>query len=162
MKKRAVLIVVIIFAILCLPGFTGLFTGPPEPTGTYALVIRVIDGDTIVLEDDERVRLLGIDTPERGRYYFEEAGERLREMVDGKEVLLETDKEERDKYDRLLRYVWINKTLTNLELVREGYARTFMLEPGDKYFKELVAVEAAARESGLGIWQFPDIENYSY
>jgi len=162
MKKRAVLIVVIIFAILYLSGFTGLFTELPEPIGIHALVIRVIDGDTIVLKDDERVRLLGIDTPERGQYYFEEARERLSEMVDGKEVLLETDKEERDKYDRLLRYVWINKTLTNLELVREGYARTFMLEPGDKYFEELVAAESWARESGLGIWQFLDIENYSY
>lgn len=162
MKKRAVLVVVIIFAILYLSGFTGLFTEPPEPTGTYALVVRVIDGDTIVLEDDERVRLLGIDTPERGKYYFGEAGERLSEMVDGKEVLLEKDMEERDKYDRLLRYVWINKTLTNLELVREGYARTFMLEPGDKYYEELIAAESYARESGLGVWQFPDILNHSY
>lgn len=153
-KKLALAILIVVFLISAgFPNFTGF--APSDPR-TEAFVTRVIDGDTIVLEDDERVRLLGIDTPERGEYYFEEAKEKLKEMVDNKTVLLEKDKEERDKYSRLLRYVWLDEILTSLELVREGYARTFMLEQGDKYYEELTAAELEAIESRLGIWEFPE------
>jgi micrococcal nuclease len=99
-------------------------------------VARVIDGDTIELEGGERVRLLCIDTPERGQPGYTEATEFLRELVAGKAVRLEADPEhvDRDRFGRLLRYVWLftggeaegfssgDGVLVNVEIVRRGYS----------------------------------------
>lgn len=122
-----------------------------------ATVESVIDGDTVVLESGDRVRLLGIDTPEKGQYYFREATEKLEELVRGRKVRLEKEDEDRDKYDRLLRYIHLDTAsgdiLVNLELVRLGLAKTYMLEEGDKYREGLLEAEREAREDGLGIWK---------
>lgn len=119
-------------------------------------VIRVIDGDTIVVEIDgrrERVRYIGIDTAEmddereaivvqaRGAT---EANERL---VGGKSVRLEFDVQRRDKYGRLLAYVWVGDTLINEELVRRGYAELLTIPPNVKYAERLAAALQVAREA---------------
>ena len=78
-----------------------------------ALVIRVIDGDTIELQDGSRVRYLGIDTPETDEYYYTEATAKNRELVEGKIVELQSGKRDQDKYDRLLRYVYVNGVFVN-------------------------------------------------
>ena len=93
------------------------------------LVVRVIDGDTFVLASGERVRLIGIDAPEKGERCFEEAKQRLAEFVEGRVVLLERDKSERGKYGRLVRYVYLEGLFVNLALVEEGFAKPFEFEP---------------------------------
>jgi len=82
----------------------------PTPTATsdYVLVIRVIDGDTVELSTGERVRYIGIDTPEIGKCYYVESSAKNAEFVDGQIVRLEKDVSETDIYGRLLRYVYVN------------------------------------------------------
>jgi len=95
-------------------------------------VVRVVDGDTIVARRacgcERRVRLLCIDAPERGQPGYAEAGELLRELIDGKSIRLEVDPAHRDydRYGRLLRYVWLGGRLINAELVRRGAATYYM------------------------------------
>jgi len=98
--------------------------GPSE-----AVVKRVIDGDTVELESGEKVRYIGVDTPERGKSGYDEATEFNRNMVEGKEVHLEYDQRCTDQYNRLLAYVCADSTMVNEELIREGHAKTLHIKP---------------------------------
>jgi micrococcal nuclease len=152
MRHKLFLAAAIIAAILVVVGtqLTGLFVAEER-----FVVERVIDGDTIVLEDGERVRLLGIDTTERGQKFWLEAKRFLEGKVLGKEIVLEKDVEDRDKYDRLLRWIFVGDEFVNLQLVKEGYARTLFYEDV-KYRDALLGAESGARARGLRIWAFGD------
>ncbi|MDA0263713.1 MAG: thermonuclease family protein [Chloroflexi bacterium] len=125
-------------------------------------VVNVVDGDTIdVLIDGipHRVRYIGIDTPEtvhpaRGvEPYGKEASARNRELVEGVTVYLEKDVSETDRYDRLLRYVWLEDgTMVNEMLVAEGYAQVSTFPPDVKYAERFLVAQRAARDAGLGLW----------
>jgi len=124
---------------------------PPET----ATVIQVIDGDTIIIEGNYRVRYIGIDTPEIypiQEAYAIEAWQLNRELVEGKEVRLERDVSETDKYGRLLRYVYVGDIFVNAELVRLGLAEAKAYPPDVKYQDYLEKLESAARKAGIGIW----------
>jgi endonuclease YncB( thermonuclease family) len=125
---------------------------------TSARVARVIDGDTIVLADGVRVRLVQIDTPEvgTGECFSRAAGRELRAMLPaGAAVTLVADPrlDRVDRYGRLLRYVLRDGRNVNLELVRRG-AATVWLYDGDRgrYAAQLLAVATAARRARLGLW----------
>lgn len=121
-------------------------------------VNRVIDGDTIEIEGGERVRYLGIDTPETAdprkpvQCFGIEASKKNQELVEGKTVRLEKDITDRDKYGRLLRYVWVGDLFVNLELVKQGFATSYSYPPDVKYQDQFLAAEREAREAGLGLW----------
>lgn len=153
-----VVVVLALIAVFYVGSFTGLFTGIPTTHAT-----RIIDGDTIEVagqDGQETVRLIGIDTPERGQFLFEEAKERITELIGGREILLETDKTDMDKYDRLLRYVFLNRTeLVNTMLVREGLATVLIYPPDNKYENELLEAEAEARSQNLGLWKYIGIQD---
>lgn len=117
-------------------------------------VLRVVDGDTFVVEIDgqrERVRYIGIDTPEMNdtreavMERAREATEVNSELVAGRSVRLEFDVQRRDKYGRLLAYVWVGDTLVNEELVRRGYAELLTIPPNVRYAERLAAALRAAR-----------------
>ncbi len=94
-------------------------SAPPRLT-----VTRVIDGDTVDLSDGSTVRLIGIDTPERGVCGYGEAAERLRQLVEGKAVtLVPGARDDRDRYGRLLRYIEVDGLDVDLEMIRGGHAR---------------------------------------
>jgi micrococcal nuclease len=107
---------------------------PKEPEIT---VIEVRDGDTIVLSNGEEIRLIGINTPERGQPFYEEATTRLKELIENKKVILEKDQEEEDIHGRLLRYVFFNNENINVKMVEEGLAKVWIIPPNTKYENEL-------------------------
>ncbi|MEM7821812.1 MAG: thermonuclease family protein [Candidatus Aenigmatarchaeota archaeon] len=115
-------------------------------------VSQIIDGDTIELTNGQKIRLLGIDAPEKGQYYYKEASNRLEQLVKGKEVFLEKDVSNRDNYGRLLRYVYVGGLFVNLEMVKEGYARALVVAPNLKYSYIFLRAENEARTKGIGIW----------
>ena len=117
-----------------------------------ALVVSVIDGDTIELEGGRRVRYLGIDTPESGEYYADEATARNIELVEGKIVELQSGKRDEDEYGRLLRYVYVDGIFVNAELVAQGYATAYIFDPDDRYSQILVQLEQYAKMKNRGLW----------
>ena len=129
-------------------------------SGTFedVLVVRVIDGDTVELENGDRVRYLGIDTPETVHpdkpveCYGSEATERNKELVEGKMVSLLQDGPDRDGYDRLLRYVFIDGTFVNGDLVWGGYAYARSYGDSPSLYQTLVQLERSAREGRRGGW----------
>lgn len=137
-------------------------TDPPKPKITqvaYRSAIRVIDGDTILLDGDERVRLIGVDTPETVHpnkpveYFGKEASEFTRKMVEGKQVRLEYDWERKDKYDRTLAYVYLEDgTFLNAEIIRQGYGFAYTKFPF-KYLEQFRQYEREAKENKRGLWK---------
>jgi micrococcal nuclease len=117
-----------------------------------ALVVSIIDGDTIELEDGSRVRYLGIDTPEAGEYYYSEATAKNKELVEGKVVYLQKGKRDRDEYDRLLRYVYIDGVFVNAELVAQGFAEAYIFDADERYSQVLVQLEQYAKMRQRGLW----------
>lgn len=113
---------------------------------------RVIDGDTIELEDGTRVRYIGMDTPETDQCFWEEATEENKKLVEGKKVKLETDVQKLDKYGRLLAYVFVGETFVNEELIRRGVAQVLTYPPNVKYTQNFVAAQKEAREKKTGFW----------
>lgn len=125
---------------------------------TTAHVAKVVDGDTIKLDSGETVRYIGVDTPETVhptkpvQCYGKEASARNKELVADKEVVLEKDVSETDRYGRLLRYVWVDGVLINQQLVAEGYAVARSFPPDVKRQDEFRAAEAQARAADRGLW----------
>jgi len=121
-------------------------------------VVRVIDGDTIKLENGEVVRYIGIDTPETVhpskpvQCFGKEASDKNKELVEGKLVKLEKDITDRDKYGRLLRYVWIGDLFVNDYLIRQGYAYIYTYPPDVKYSEQFVQAQKEAEENNRGLW----------
>lgn len=128
----------------------------PTPARTEAQVIKVVDGDTISVEiGDETysLRYIGIDCPESGDWMAAEATQANSDLVGGKAVYLEKDVSETDRYDRLLRYVYLaDGTLVNAELVRLGYARAVAYPPDTKYQSLFDGMQQEAAEAGRGMW----------
>ncbi len=130
-----------------------------------ARVVRVVDGDTLVVDrgrGDERLRYIGVDTPESVKpdtpvaFMGREASAANAALVEGASVVLETDVSETDRFGRLLRYVWLRDDdswlLVNLELVRQGYAHAVTFPPDVRWTDTLRAAERLARAEGLGLW----------
>jgi len=127
-------------------------------TGTVAEVVYVIDGDTIEIDSGERVRLLGIDTPEMDECYYQEATEFVREQLAGQSVRLVTDATDQDEYGRLLRQVFIIsgeggvEVHLNLRLLQGGYAEVLPIPPDRAYREVFKEAEENAKANGLGRW----------
>jgi micrococcal nuclease len=138
--------------------------GGPTADAGLATVARIVDGDTLIVDiggSHERVRLIGIDTPEVVAWerpvecYGAEASERMAELLPiGTEVRLERDAVPRDRYDRLLAYVWRveDEVLVNLVMVEEGYAAAVTFGDNEALYRTLSAAEADARADARGLW----------
>ena len=125
-------------------------------------VVRIVDGDTIhvrIGDRIEKVRYIGMNTPEvhhprkgeepGGR----EATEVNRTLVEGRQVRLDTDVQLRDRYGRLLAYVWVGGTMVNAELVRLGYAQVMTVPPNVRHQALFLKLQRDARESERGLWR---------
>jgi micrococcal nuclease len=129
------------------------------PDGDLAVVTEIIDTDTIDVAIGGvtyRVRYIGMDTPERGDYFFTEATEANRALVEGQQVILVKDISETDRFGRLLRYVYLEDgTFVNAELVRQGYAVIATFPPDIRHQVLFLELEREAREAGRGLWAQP-------
>lgn len=131
------------------------------PYGKYK-VSRVVDGDTIEVDFDgvkEKIRLIGIDTPEsvhpdadRNVAEGKVASDYTKEKLEGKEVALEFDVQERDHYGRMLAYVWIDGEMYNKHLLNVGYAQISTYPPNVKYVDDFIEIQRGAREGQIGLW----------
>lgn len=138
-----------------------------KTSSTYSLekykVIRVVDGDTLVIEyngKNEKVRLIGVDTPEsvhpdetRNTEFGEKVSNYSKSKLEGNEIQIEFDVQERDKYGRLLCYVYIEGQMYNKLLLKEGLAKVATYPPNIKYVDEFVKIQKQARQNGKGMWQ---------
>jgi micrococcal nuclease len=130
--------------------------GSPDPSG--GRVLRALDGDTIVVAGVGTVRYLGIDTPElhHPRRPVERLARRAARvnaaMVVGRRVRLVTDRERRDRYGRLLAYVYLGPTMVNAVLVRRGLARAYPFAPNTRHAALFARLERNARRARLGLW----------
>ncbi len=124
-----------------------------QPPSQFVTVTKVIDGDTIVIEGGTHVRYIGIDSPERDEPYYAEAMQMNEDLVEGKEVRLESDVTDKDEYGRLLRYVYAGDTFVNAEMVRQGWAWSTAFPPDIKYQGYLEAMENEAKQLKRGFWQ---------
>lgn len=131
------------------------------PSSTLYEVVRVIDGDTIeVMYEGEKhvVRYIGVDTPETVHpskpveCMGKEASAYNASLVAGKQVRLETDISDTDKYSRLLRYVYADDMMVNEMLVKEGFANVITYPPDVKYNKHFLVLEQEARARKRGLW----------
>lgn len=131
---------------------------------TNCVVERVVDGDTfeIMLNGNkEKVRLIGIDTPEsvhpdknKNSEEGKTASKYTKELIENKNVKLEFDVQQRDKYGRLLAYVYLEDgTMLNKKLLEDGYAKIATYPPNVKYVEEFKQIESKAREQEKGLWQ---------
>lgn len=131
--------------------------------GERVLVTEVIDGDTVKVENGKTVRLLGVDTPETKdprksvQCFGKEASNELKRLIDKKYVILEKDISETDKYNRLLRYIYLpldNGQVLFIQdyLVREGFATALTFPPDVKFSEQLREAEKFAKEQKKGLW----------
>lgn len=131
--------------------------------GEQAVVSKVVDGDTIQLQSGQTVRFVGIDTPETVDprrpvgCFGKEASNEVKDLLTGKTVVLEKDVSNTDKYNRLLRYIYLpldnSQTLfVNDYLVREGFARVYTYPPDVKFNQQFIEAERQARELKKGLW----------
>jgi micrococcal nuclease len=174
MRRRAIAVLLTVLVAACStpaspppPVSPGPSDGPTGATET-ATVLRVVDGDTIVVDRGqgrERVRYIGIDTPESVRpdhpveWMGVEAAAANEALVAGRDVVLERDVSDTDRFGRLLRYVWLAEDgswlLVNEALVAEGYAQVTTFPPDVKYADRFLDAQARARERGVGLWGPP-------
>jgi micrococcal nuclease len=163
-SSRASASVAVAVVLAAIAAVLGAYTarGTASAPALEGLVVRVVDGDTIhvgIGDRVEKVRYIGVNTPETHdpRRGVEagglEAHEANRQLVTGKRVRLELDVQERDRYGRLLAYVWVGDVMVNAELVRLGYAQVMTVPPNVRYQDLLLARERDARQSGRGLWR---------
>ncbi len=132
----------------------------PSAQGVSAPIVSVVDGDTaraLVDGQEESVRYIGIDTPEVDpsigvECFGDEASGRNKELVEDETVRLVFDAERRDRYDRLLAYVYAGDTFVNAELVRGGFATTLEIAPNDSRAGLFDRLEQEASNAGRGLW----------
>lgn len=153
MKVHPALVAAVLFLSTCTadpshgPGAVG--------AGVTGDVLEVLDGDSLVVRlpsGEERVRLIGVNAPERDECYGDEAADTLRTLVAGRRVQLVTDVEPRDQYERLLAYVYVGRRLVNEHLARSGTVLARRYEPNTAFQERLETAAAAARAEQLGLW----------
>lgn len=142
---------------------------PAEGVTRNARVLRVVDGDTIIVRSvseaggeavgkPRRVRYIGVDTPESVKpdapveCFGKEAATANRKLVEGEYIELVSDKERFDRFGRALAYVYVGGTFVNADLIKNGFAETIEVPPNTAKAKEFAALERVAMRTNKGLW----------
>lgn len=185
-KQSKIVSVIIIALVFLIPTLNSLFNNKTAISKLdrnnleKAQVVKHVDGDTVHVKFEdgriEKLRFIGVDAPELAKeyreaeFYAEEASKYLRDLIYGKTIYLEKDVSDRDQYNRLLRYVWLESALDNVDfdnitkadlanhmvnskLLAEGYAKLVTFPPDVKYHNFLREFNKEAREDDLGMWR---------
>ncbi|MCX6792958.1 MAG: thermonuclease family protein [Candidatus Falkowbacteria bacterium] len=130
----------------------------PYQYGSFIRVAKVLDGETVILENNDKLRYIGVDAPELNKtekidcFSLEAANENQR-LVEGKKIRIEKDISERDKFGRLLGYVYLEDgTFVNMELVKNGFAIAAPFEPDTAKASLFKEIEKEAKANKLGLW----------
>lgn len=154
-------VVLVAAALLLLRPWEELARPDAGPPSAYALVTRVVDGDTIEVRLGgrvEAVRYIGVDTPETVKpgtpvqCFGRPASRFNHRLLEGRRVRLVFGVERRDAYGRLLSYVHLGERLVNAELLRRGFARTLTIAPNDRFADRFKRLEIRAARAGRGLW----------
>ncbi|HWV83894.1 MAG TPA: thermonuclease family protein [Capillimicrobium sp.] len=163
LPRRAVLILVVL-VLAVLGGRLAIQRDDASPAGVRAEVTRIVDGDTIHVDldgTDETVRYIGVDTPESVKpgtpveCFAKKASAYNARLVEGEDVKLRFDVERRDRYGRLLAYVYRagDGLFVNARLIRDGYARTLTVPPNVRFADRFARLQREAREARRGLWR---------
>ena len=145
---------VVIFLFFILSGvFFYVYTG--NLAGNVILdrevnITRAVDGDTLQTIEGDKIRLLGINTPEKGIFFYQEAKDFTKQLVENKTVLLQSS--ESDKYGRELGYVFLGNELLNEKIAEGGFGHLYYYSQ-DKFYDQIAKAEKIAREKEIGIWK---------
>jgi len=162
-SKITFLIFVVLLVLIGLYGIYGpkaLPTNEPNATSTAtisnegkresALVTRIVDGDTFIIDGGQSIRILGIDADEKDSLCYETAKLRLEDAIGNQTVTLEIGPKDKDVYSRLLRYVFVADENISVTLVREGVVAAEAPYEGGRYDAEISAVENYAKTNKIG------------
>lgn len=139
----------------------GVLRKAPVP-GEDSTVVGVIDGDTVELADGRTVRLIGIDTPERGDLYYDSASALTERLLLRKDVRLEFDSDKIDRYGRTLAFIWDDDKLVNREIIEQGWAWCYFFEGNLRHSRDLLVSQHRAMETRVGLWKDPLVETADY
>ena len=142
-KVLSILAVVILFLFLI------FLISDQNLSNKTVIVTKIIDGDTVIVQGGETIRLLGIDCDERGKECYVEAKNRIEEILLNQKVILKKESEDKDIYGRSLRYIFLNGENINSKMVKEGYC-VARFPQESKYKKEIVEVEEFAISNNVG------------
>ncbi len=121
-------------------------------------VVGVVDGDTVELGDGRKVRLIGINTPERGEPGYNSASDLTDRLVGGRTVRLEYDRDRFDRYQRTLAYLWVNDSLVNTQILRSGWASCYFFDGSMHHSREFLLAQREAMKAHRGLWKKPHAE----
>lgn len=167
MRRLSIIVAVMLITVVCAGAITGCGTtvrtdqnAQVKEAGSARglnVVTRVVDGDTFDIDTGMRVRFIGINCPESDSPGGEEATEYTKDLLEGKEVRLQTQTSEEDRYGRLLRDVYLEGVFVNEKIVRDGYAVAVDYPPDTEHSGELHSAESFAESSENGLWStMPD------
>ncbi len=154
-KKSFFFFIIVVLGIVVYNRFTSNDKAI-ELLGPYK-VEHVIDGDTVIInraDKKEKLRLIGIDTPERNEAFYEDATTFTRDLLQGKMVYLEIGSEPYDKYGRTLCYIYLDdkETMANELIMRAGWAEMLTIPPNDKYASRFKRARRDAQLNGRGMY----------
>ncbi len=165
MRPFISLIIIALLLTACTLDIETSSGSPSSTTGETATVTRVVDGDTIKVQLNGReysVRYIGINTPESDEACYSDATQANAALVEGKTVRLVKDVSETDKYDRLLRYIYVGDVFVNAKLVEEGFAEVVSYPPDTKNYDYFKGLEEQAASANRGCHRTGIFDDGSY
>lgn len=152
-RSAVPVLAVVLAGAITAPAYGSIFNPAPNEKGR-ALVTKIVDGDTVVLNGVVKARLIGVDTPERGQCYYGQASRFTARKLLYRIVRYEVGKDTRDRYGRVLVYITKKGGSFNESLLRWGYARTLPIRPNTKYGGKFSRLQDEARKHRRGTWKY--------